>query len=90
MKGSSSLATQYLGLSLSNICIYLTASLQSLHGKGEIVPRERGLLSEIAVSYLLEVSQTGKGEEATGGRTKRSLLADAVEALFGAVTWMGI
>jgi ribonuclease-3 len=47
---------------------------------------QESVLSEIAHSlslgsYLL----LGKGEEATGGRKKRSLLADAVESILGAV-----
>ena len=47
---------------------------------------QESMLSEIARSlslgsYLL----LGKGEEATGGREKRSLLADAVESILGAV-----
>ena len=39
---------------------------------------------QIAIS-LGKYLRLGKGEEATGGRTKRSLLADAVEAVLGAV-----
>lgn len=47
---------------------------------------QESVLSEIAGSLLLgRYLRLGKGEEATGGRTKRSLLADAIEALFGAV-----
>jgi len=44
------------------------------------------ILSEIAHSLSLgKYLRLGKGEEATGGRTKKSLLADALEALIGAV-----
>lgn len=44
------------------------------------------LLSEIAVSISLgEYLKLGKGEEETGGRTKKSLLANAMEAVFGAI-----
>jgi ribonuclease III len=44
------------------------------------------VLSEIAHALSLGTYlRLGKGEEATGGRAKRSLLADAVEALLGAV-----
>jgi ribonuclease-3 len=47
---------------------------------------KEAVLSEIAHSISLgSYLRLGKGEEATGGRTKKSLLADAVEALLGAV-----
>ena len=44
------------------------------------------VLAEIAVETGIgEVLLLGRGEEATGGRTKASILADAVEAVIGAV-----
>ena len=47
---------------------------------------KESVLSEIAVAISLgKHLRLGKGEEATGGRTKRSLLADTVEAVLGAV-----
>ena len=47
---------------------------------------KEAVLSEIANTLSLGTYlKLGKGEESTGGRTKRSLLADAVEALLGAV-----
>jgi ribonuclease-3 len=47
---------------------------------------KESVLSEIANTIALgKYLRLGKGEEATGGRTKRSLLADAVEAVLGAV-----
>ena len=47
---------------------------------------KESVLSEIADSLSLgEYLRLGKGEEATGGRAKKSLLADTVEALLGAV-----
>lgn len=47
---------------------------------------KESVLSEIANTIFLgKYLRLGKGEEVTGGRTKRSLLADAVEALLGAV-----
>ena len=47
---------------------------------------KESVLSEIANEISLgKYLRLGKGEEVTGGRTKRSLLADAVEALLGAV-----
>lgn len=47
---------------------------------------KESVLSEIASSISLgKYLKLGKGEEATGGRTKKSLLADAIEAVLGAV-----
>jgi ribonuclease-3 len=47
---------------------------------------KESVLSEIANSISLgKYLRLGKGEEATGGRTKGSLLADAAEAVLGAV-----
>lgn len=44
------------------------------------------LLSEIAMSIALgKYLRLGKGEEETGGRTKKSILANAMEAVFGAM-----
>jgi len=43
-------------------------------------------LAEVAVRLLLgEVIRLGRGEVATGGRLKKSVLSDTVEAVFGAV-----
>lgn len=47
---------------------------------------KESILSEIADSISLgKYLRLGKGEEATGGRSKKSLLADAFEALLGAI-----
>ena len=47
---------------------------------------KESVLSEVAHTISLgEYLRLGKGEVATGGRTKKSLLADAVEAVLGAV-----
>jgi ribonuclease-3 len=47
---------------------------------------KESVLSEIAsVIALGKYLRLGKGEEATGGRTKSSLLGDAIEAVLGAV-----
>ncbi len=47
---------------------------------------KESVFSEIANAISLgKYLRLGKGEEATGGRTKRSLLADAVEAVLGAL-----
>ncbi|MCL5022487.1 MAG: ribonuclease III [Nitrospirae bacterium] len=44
------------------------------------------LLSEIAADISLgQYLRLGKGEEETGGRNKKSILADAMEAIFGAL-----
>ncbi len=44
------------------------------------------VLAEVAVELGLgDVLLVGKGEEASGGRTKASILADALEAVIGAV-----
>ena len=46
----------------------------------------KSVLYEIAASLSLgNFVRLGRGEESTGGRHKRSILSDAVEALFGAV-----
>ena len=59
--------------------------------EGELAKRRASLVSSVA---LAEVARTiglgryirlGKGEEQTGGREKSSILADAVEAVIGAV-----
>lgn len=47
---------------------------------------KESVLSEIADSISLgKYLRLGKGEEATGGRTKKSLLADTLEAISGAI-----
>lgn len=47
---------------------------------------KEGILSEIAKSfYIGKFLRLGKGEELTGGRTKRSVLANALEAIIGAI-----
>ncbi|MEK6671920.1 MAG: ribonuclease III [Nitrospirota bacterium] len=55
------------------------AKIKSYLVRGEV-------LSEIANEISLgEYLRLGKGEEDTGGRRKKSILADAMEAVFGAV-----
>jgi ribonuclease-3 len=47
---------------------------------------KESVLSEIADSITLgKYLRLGKGEEATGGRQKQSILADTIEAILGAV-----
>lgn len=61
------------------------------HAEGELSLRKSMLVSEGALaSYAEKLGlgdglRLGAGEERSGGRAKTSLLADAVEALFGAV-----
>lgn len=59
---------------------------ESIMAKAKSYLVKESVLSEIAASLSLgKYLRLGKGEESTGGRTKRSLLADAAEAVFGAV-----
>ncbi|MFM5905634.1 MAG: ribonuclease III [Micrococcales bacterium] len=59
--------------------------------EGELTKLKNSVVSEKALAHVarqLELGQflrLGKGEEQTGGRDKASLLADAVEAILGAV-----
>lgn len=47
---------------------------------------KEAVLSDIAEGILLGTYlRLGKGEEETGGRKKKSILADAIEAVFGAI-----
>lgn len=58
--------------------------------EGELAKRRASLVSTLALAEVargLNLGQyirLGKGEEGTGGRNKDSILADTVEALFGA------
>jgi ribonuclease-3 len=68
--------------------LYLSDSslTESIMAKAKSYLVKEAVLSEIAASLSLgKHLRLGKGEEATGGRTKKSLLADAAEAVFGAV-----
>jgi ribonuclease-3 len=68
--------------------LYLSDSslTESIMAKAKSYLVKESVLSEIAASLSLgKYLRLGKGEESTGGRTKRSLLADAVEAVLGAV-----
>ncbi len=59
---------------------------ESIMAKAKSYLVKESVLSEIASSLSLgKFLRLGKGEETTGGRRKKSLLADATEALFGAV-----
>ncbi|MBS1113209.1 MAG: rnc [Nitrospirae bacterium] len=68
--------------------LYLTdgSLTESIMAKAKSYLVKESVLSEIAACLSLgKYLRLGKGEESTGGRTKRSLLADAVEAVLGAV-----
>lgn len=68
--------------------LFLTDSrlAESVMAKAKSYLVKESVLSEIASSISLgKHLRLGKGEDATGGRTKRSLLADAIEAVLGAV-----
>ncbi len=70
---------EYLFLSKSKFSESVMAKTKSYLVKESV-------LSEISSSISLgKYLKLGKGEEATGGRTKSSLLADAIEAVLGAV-----
>lgn len=59
---------------------------ESVMAKSKSYLVKESVLSEIASSIALgKYLRLGKGEEATGGRTKSSLLADAIEAVLAAV-----
>lgn len=83
---------EFLGDSVLGFVIveYLFSSksrfTESVMAKTKSFLVKESILSEIASSISLgKYLRFGKGEEATGGRTKRSLLADAIEAVLGAV-----
>ncbi|MEW6066725.1 MAG: ribonuclease III [Nitrospirota bacterium] len=59
---------------------------ESVMSKAKSYLVKEAVLSDIANSISIgRYLRLGKGEEATGGRTKKSLLADAMEAVLGAV-----
>jgi ribonuclease-3 len=83
---------EFLGDSVLGFVIveYLFSSerrlTESVMAKTKSYLVKESVLSEIANAISLgKYLRLGKGEEATGGRTKRSLLADAVEAVLGAL-----
>jgi ribonuclease-3 len=70
---------EYLYLSDSSLA-------ESIMAKAKSYLVKESVLSEVAASLSLgKYLRLGKGEESTGGRMKKSLLADAMEAVFGAV-----
>ncbi len=70
---------EYLFLSDKNLTESVMAKIKSYLVK-------EAVLSEIADSLSLgKYLRLGKGEEATGGRAKKSLLSDTIEAVLGAI-----
>lgn len=66
--------------------LYKNQFSESVMSKAKSYLVQEAILYDIARSLSLgKYLRFGKGEETTGGRKKSSLLADAVEALFGAV-----
>jgi len=70
---------EYLFLSDKNLTESAMAKIKSYLVKESVLSEIAGVLS------LGEYLRLGKGEEATGGRKKKSLLSDAVEAVLGAI-----
>jgi ribonuclease-3 len=66
--------------------LYKSKFSESVMSKTKSYLVQESILSEVARSLSLgRYLMLGKGEEATGGRRKRSLLADTVEAILGAI-----
>lgn len=82
---------EFLGDSVlgAAICSYLFTSFPNLR-EGELARLKSFLVSEESLSQsalrlkLNELLLLGKGEEKNGGKLKKALLADCMEALFGA------
>jgi len=81
------LGDSVLGLAIVEyLFLYEGKLTESIMAKTKSYLVKESVLSDIASSVSLgKYLRLGKGEEATGGRKKRSLLADAVEAVLGAV-----
>ncbi|MCL1929457.1 MAG: ribonuclease III [Treponema sp.] len=91
-EGSNNERLEFLGDSvLGLICVSLLYRRFQNKTEGELAKIKSvvvsedilsGLALELAVDTVLVL---GKGEEQTGGRTKKTILADALEALLGAL-----
>ncbi len=81
------LGDSVLGLAVSHILFLDEARLtEASMSKIKSSLVNESILFEIALSISLgEYLRLGKGEELTGGRSKKSVLSNAMEALFGAV-----
>jgi len=83
---------EFLGDSvLGAVCATLLYKNYSEKNEGELakikaVVVSEDILSEIALKLQIDkIILLGKGEELSGGRTKKAILADAMEALIGAL-----
>ena len=83
---------EFLGDSiLGAVCATLLYKTFPEKSEGELakiksVAVSEDVLSEIAVNLKIdEILILGRGEELSGGRNKKTILADAMEALFGAL-----
>ena len=83
---------EYLGDAVLELCIsHLLVKRFETHPEGELsklraaIVNERMLADIAATINLGEYMYMGKGEDQTGGRLKPSLLADALEAVIGAI-----
>jgi ribonuclease-3 len=83
---------EFLGDSvLGLICVSLLYKRFPLKAEGELakiksIVVSEDILSGLALELALDtVLVLGKGEEQTGGRTKKTILADALEAVIGAL-----
>lgn len=82
---------EFLGDSVLGIAVadYLYKTMKD-HPEGDLAKIKSVVVSEMTLSEIAvnigiqEMILLGKGEENSGGRTKKALLADATEALFGA------
>ena len=87
---------EFLGDSILGkaITVWLYTTYPDLD-EGELAKRRASLVSSVALAEVAEAIGLGeyillgKGEEQTGGRAKGSILADTVEALFGAAFLSG-
>ena len=90
--GSNNERLEFLGDSvLGLICVSLLYRRFPFKAEGEMakiksVVVSEDILSGLALELALDtVLVLGKGEEQTGGRTKKTILADAMEAVIGAL-----
>jgi len=81
------LGDSVLGLVIVEYLFLLDSRLtESVMAKMKSYLVKEAVISEVSTSLSIgNYLRLGKGEEATGGRKKKSLLADAIEAVLGAV-----
>lgn len=81
------LGDSVLGLAIAGYLFsHVPALTESVMSKIKSFVVKESVLSELGLRLAAgEALRLGKGEEETGGRQKKSVLADAVEAVFGAI-----